>query len=110
MEEFIKGLNKNTPLVARLLLSDYVTADHKKTAYAIRDWLIKDFDDLIDKIEPARQEYIISRKGNVKEEEVEDMLKETFPDEYDMYSSCLLGRPFYPVCILSEFKNQISYI
>ena len=66
MEEFIKGLNKNTPLVARLLLSDYVTADHKKTAYAIRDWLIKDFDDLIDKIEPARQEYIISRKGNVK--------------------------------------------
>ena len=94
LEQFIKGLNKNTPLVARLLLSDYVTADRKKIAYAIRDWLINDFDDLIDKIEPARQEYIISRKGNVKEEEVEVMLKETFPDEYDMYSSCLLDRPF----------------
>ena len=104
LEEFIKGLNKNTPLVARLLLSDYVTADHKKTAYAIRDWLIKDFDDLIDKIEPARQEYIISRKGNVKEEEVEDMLKETFPDEYDMYSSCLLGRPFIPFVYYPNLK------
>ena len=104
LEEFIKGLNKNTPLVARLLLSDYVTADRKKIAYAIRDWLINDFDDLIDKIEPVRQEYIISRKGNVKEEEVEDMLKETFPDEYDMYSSCLLGRPFIPFVYYPNLK------
>lgn len=104
LEEFIKGLNKNTPLVARLLLSDYVTADHKKTAYAIRDWLINDFDDLIDKIEPVRQEYIISRKGNVKEEEVEDMLKETFPDEYDMYSSCLLDRPYIPFVYYPNLK------
>lgn len=104
LEQFIKGLNKNTPLVARLLLSDYVTADRKKIAYAIRDWLINDFDDLIDKIEPARQEYIISRKGNVKEEEVEVMLKETFPDEYDMYSSCLLDRPFIPFVYYPNLK------
>ena len=99
--EGLKFLRKDTPLATKLFLPDYVKEVNESAVYAVRDWLINDFDALIDSIEPVRQEYIIARKGNVAKEEVEEMLYQLFPESYRAYENWILDRPlmafvYYP--------------
>lgn len=101
LKEFMADARKTTSAAARLFLSDEVDEASEEAVYSLRDWLIEDFDALIDKIEPVRQEYIISKKGKVKPEEVEYMLMKTFPEEYKGYANWLIQRPgtsivYYP--------------
>lgn len=101
LKEGLEFLKKETPFAAKLFLPDYVKEVNEGAVYAMRDWLINDFDDLIDKIEPTRQEYIIARKGNVDKEEVEETLYQLFPENYRAYENWILDRPlmafvYYP--------------
>lgn len=91
MEDIIDKLKKGQSIGVRLLYSKEMDGLAKEAVYSHRDWLINDFDALIDSIEPVRQEYIISRKGEVSVEEVEEMLLEKF-DVYEKYTSELLYR------------------
>lgn len=101
MKEMLDRLKKADSIATKILFSKEANCENKKLLYGLRDWFINDFDALIDSIEPVRQEYIISRKGEVSVEEVDEMLLEKFPDVYEIYTSALLNRPqkamsYYP--------------
>lgn len=104
LKDGIKFLKKRDPLVVKMFIAKQANEFHESVVYNCRDWLINDFDAIIDIIEPVRQEYIISRKGEVKPEEVDAMLLEKFPEEpydYEAYCNWIISRPnmafsYYP--------------
>lgn len=104
LKDGIKFLKKRDPLVVKMFIAKQANEFHEAVVYNCRDWLINDFDAIIDVIEPVRQEYIISRKGEVKPEEVDAMLLEKFPEEpydYEAYCNWIISRPnmafsYYP--------------
>jgi len=91
MKAMCKNKKEQFNLAARILFSNEVNNTAEETVYALRDWLRNDFDNLVDTIEPVRQEYIISRKGNVKEEEIEAFLSDKF-ENYHVYEEWVRDR------------------
>lgn len=103
LKEWCRKIEKQHGLFARVLFSDEVERSSEEFVYKFRDWLIYGIEDLIDKIEPARQEYIMIRKGNVKGEVVEQYLLEEFP-EYQLYSQWITSRRYYETAYYPDLK------
>ena len=103
LNETVKILSSGHNIFAKIFASDSVKAYGVEGTYMFRDWLINDFDALIDEIEPVRQEYIISRKGDVKREEVEQFLTEKF-DIYETYAMYLIGRRNIDISYYPDLK------
>lgn len=103
LKEWCKKTEKQHGLFARVLFSDEVERSSEELVYKFRDWLIYGIDELITMIEPARHEYIITRRGNVKEEDVDEYLLERFP-EYELYSQWVTTRPYYEVVYYPDLK------
>jgi len=91
LEKLVKEVKNEQSMITKLLFSKEINKAAEEVIYEFRDWLINDFDDLIDKIEPARQEYIISRRGDVEAEKVEEFLSDKF-EEYHLYSQWVTFR------------------
>ena len=103
LKEMVEAYADNENLIVRVFASKALKKDGEAFAYGLRDWLINDFDALIDEIEPVRQEYIISRKGDVKKEEVEQFLTEKF-EVYKYYIMFLHERPNIPIVYYPDLK------
>lgn len=91
LKMLIKAVKSSSNLFARVLFKDTINSAAEEIAYAFRDWLINDFDTVIETIEPLRQEYIISRKGDVDPEEVDDYLQSQF-EGFSTYNNYLFTR------------------
>ena len=102
-EECVEAFSKCDPLVLRIFASKAVKQTNEEYVRIFNNWLAKDFDALIDEIEPVRQEYIISRKGDVKREEVEQFLTEKF-DIYETYAMYLIGRRNIDISYYPDLK------
>lgn len=105
LEKLVKGAKKQQGILTKLLFSKETKITCNEAVYEFRDWLINDFDDLIDKIEPVRQEYIISRRGGVEPEEVEKFLLDKF-EEYQLYSQWVTSRHHYAFLYYPDLKIE----
>ena len=103
LEKLVKGAKKQQGIVTNLFFSKETKSVCHEAIYEFRDWLINDFDDLVDKIEPVRQEYIISRKGDIEPEEVEKFLSDKF-EEYQLYSQWVTSRHHYAFLYYPDLK------
>ena len=86
MKELVKAVRKDDPLLVKLFLSEESKNFHEE---------------MIDEIEPVRRQYIISKKGEVTVEEVEEFINEKFPEKHKDYDFWLSYRPrleflYYP--------------
>ncbi len=101
MKELVKAVRKDDPLLVKLFLSEESKNFHEEYLYTLIDWLLNDFEKMIDEIEPVRRQYIISKQGKVTVEEVEGMINEKFPEKHKDYDFWLSYRPrleflYYP--------------
>ncbi len=98
-----KKITKNNGLLSRVLFSDEVERTAEEFVYKFRDWLIYGIDNLIDEIEPARQQYILSKQGMVTVDEVEEYLTSKF-EVYELYSDWVLDRQAYEIIYYPGLK------
>lgn len=105
LKGFTKNIRKQFGMANNLLNRKETYNTAEEAVYVFRDWLINDFDNLIDIIEPLRQEYIISRKGDVDEEEVEEMLQSKFED-YHLYKQWVATRRIYACVYYPDLKIE----
>ena len=106
-EDYVKGIKNEKNLVFRIIFSKVLNEKAEEAVYKLRDFLVNDFDELIDKIEPLRQEYIISRKGNVRYEEVNEYLA-PIVDSYDV-ENYYMDYAFYELFLLHRTNSPFVY-
>lgn len=103
LEKWVKAYKENNGFMVNLLFSKSINQQAEEAIYKIRDWLINDFDALVDKIEPVRQEYIITRKGEVEPEEVDEYLASLF-EEFDIYNKFVYSRSTFDFVYYPDLK------
>ncbi len=103
LEEWVKAYKKDNGLMVNLLFSKSINQQAEDAIYKIRDWFINDFDALVDKIEPVRQDYIITRRGQVEPEEVDEYLASLF-EEFDIYNKFVYSRSTFDFVYYPDLK------
>lgn len=103
LKDMCKKMQKSQGLITRVLFKNELEKSVEEFIYEFRDWLIYGIEDLIEEIEPIRQEYIITRRGNVKVEEVEAFMASKF-DIYELYSDWVIDRRAYAIAYYPGLK------
>ena len=103
LKKLYKGIKSDPNSIIRAFVTDgeYKTAE--ELTYILRDWMIYGVNELIDVIEPARQEFIVTKRGNVEEEEVEEYLLSKFPP-YELYIVWVTHRRVYEISYYPDLK------
>ncbi len=103
LKDMCKKMQKSQGIITRVLFKTELERSVEEFMYKFRDWLIYGIEDLIEEIEPIRQEYIITRRGNVNEEEVEAFMESKF-DVYELYSDWVTDRRAYAIAYYPDLK------
>lgn len=104
MKELVKAVRKDDPFLVKLFLSEESKNFHEEYLYTLIDWLLNDFEKMIDEIEPVRRQYIISKQGKVTVEEVEEFINEKFPEKHKDYDFYLERRPYLEFLYYPDLK------
>ena len=103
LKDMCKKMQKSQGIITRVLFKNELEKSVEEIMYKFRDWLIYGIEELIEEIEPLRQEYIITRRGNVKEEEVEAFMESRF-DLYEFYNNWVIDRKYYAIAYSTGLK------